>query len=82
MSGRHDIQHNDTVPYCLVSRFIFSYALCQYAACRYGTLCGLYYKSFTIGTYESNDSGMYYKNTTVPNLDLARSHCKKTNILE
>jgi hypothetical protein len=27
------------------------------------TICGLYYKSFTIVIYDRNDSGQYYKTT-------------------
>ncbi len=34
---------------------------------------GLYYKSFSIVTYNRNDSSLYYKTTILANLTLARS---------
>jgi hypothetical protein len=42
-------------------------------------ISGLYYKSFTIAIYNSNDNGLYYKTMIVANLVLARSinyNCK------
>ncbi len=47
------------------------------------TICGLYYKSFTIVIYDHDDNGLYYKTGIIANLALARSlnydrkvHCK------
>jgi hypothetical protein len=36
-------------------------------------ISGLYYNSFTIVIYDSNDNGLNYKTTNVANLVLARS---------
>ncbi len=35
--------------------------------------CGLYYKSFTIISYDRNDSGLYLKTIILAKLDLAMS---------
>ncbi len=40
----NDIQHNNALPLCSVSHFIYYYAECHYAECRYADCSGAIYK--------------------------------------